>query len=713
MAVLGKIRSHGVTLIIIIGIGLFAFIAEEAFRSCDSTRNSQRQQIGEVLGESINYEEFAKLVDEAQDAMKLMGQDNLNDDQLNQLRDQVWQNYVQYKLIENECDKLGLTVTDDEMQNVLNEGTNQMLLSTPFVNRQTGRFDANQLKQFLAQYNQMKTSNPEAREQYESIYKYWNYVEKSLRQQLLIQKYNGLLAHCFLSNPVEAKMSFKEENEESQIQLAAYPYTSVPDSKVKISDSDLKAKYDEMKPRFQQIIESRDIKYIDVQITPSAADRSELLKQMQGFAQKLSAAGDPTDVVRKSTSLVPYLGLPVGKEAFPTDISAKLDSMSVGQTLGPVENKQDNSFNVIKLVAKQQLPDSVQYRAIQVGGTTPDEAHQRADSIINALNSGADFAALAKKYGQEGTEQWLTSRQYEYTNTMDKDTKNYLNTLMTAAPKEYKNIKLTQGNIVVEVLDRRNMVSKYTAAVIKRTIDYSKDTRSAIYNKFSSFVSANQTPESIEKNAAKSGYQYQDAKDITTSQHNVAGVRSTRDALKWLFDAKEGQVSPMYECGNNGDNLLLVVCTKIHPAGYRGLDDPQVREMVKSEVMRDKKAEMLIAKASGAKSIAAAKGKGATVQTVNQVTFAAPVFVQATGASEPALSGAVYATKAGKFSSHPVKGLAGVYQFQVVKKAMNGAKFNETAQEAKLRQKAMQYAGNFMNELYIKGKVVDNRYLFF
>ena len=115
MAALGKIRSRGVTLIIIIGIGLFAFIAEEAFRSCDSTRNSQRQQIGEVLGESISYEEFAKLVDEAQDAMKLMGQDNLTDDQLNQLRDQVWQSYVQYKLIENECDKLGLTVTDNEM----------------------------------------------------------------------------------------------------------------------------------------------------------------------------------------------------------------------------------------------------------------------------------------------------------------------------------------------------------------------------------------------------------------------------------------------------------------------------------------------------------------------------------------------------------------------------------------------------------------------
>ena len=713
MAALGKIRSRGLTLIIIIGLGLLAFIAEEAFRSCESSRNNKRQQIGEVLGEKMSFDDFAKLVDEAQDAMKVMGQENLNDDQLNQLRDQVWQNYVQYKLIENQCKKLGLTVTDDEMENVLSQGTNQMLLSTPFVNQQTGRFDANQLKQFLAQYKQAKTANPQAAQQYESIYKYWNYIEKSLRQQLLIQKYNALLAHGFTSNPVEAKMSLTEENLESQIQLAAYPYSSIQDNKVTISDEDLKSKYNELKPRFQQFVETRDIKYIDVKITASAADRAALLKQFNDYGKQLASADDPADVVRKSTSAIPYLGIPVGKEAFPADIADKLDSIAVGHVVGPVEDKQDNTLNLIKVIAKQQLPDSVQFRAIQVGGTTPDEAHKRADSIYTALKGGADFAAVAKKYGQDGSEQWLTTRQYEYTNSIDNDSKTYLNNLLTMGAKELKNIQTTQGNIIVEVLDRKNMINKYTAAVIKRTIDYSSETRSKIFNKFSSFVSANQTPEAIEKNAARSGYRLQEAKDVTTSQHYLAGIRSTRDAMKWLFDAKEGSVSQMYECGNNGDNLLLVVCTKVHPIGYRGLDDPQVKEMVKAEVMRDKKAGQLIARVNGVKSIAAAKAKGAIVSTVNQVTFAAPVFVQTTGASEPALSGAVYAAKAGAFSSHPVKGMAGVYQFQVMNRTKNAAKFNDKEQEGKLIQKAMQYAGNFMNELYINGKVVDNRYLFF
>lgn len=713
MAALGKIRSRGITLIIIISLGLFAFIAEEAFRSCESSRNNQRQQVGEVLGNKISYEDFAKLVDEAQEAMKVMGQENLNDDQLNQLRDQVWQNYVQYEIIKNECDKLGLTVTNNEIQNVLNEGTNQMLLSTPFVNQQTGRFDANQLKQFLAQYNSVKTSNPQAAEQYQSIYKYWTYVEKSLCQQLLIQKYNGLLAHCFLSNPVEAKMSFNEESQESQIQLASYPYSSIQDTKVSVSESDLKAKYDELKARFQQYVESRDIKYVSVPINASAADRAALMKEMSGYAKDLAAAADPTEVVRKSTSSVPYLGIPVGKEAFPTDIAAKIDSMAVGQTLGPVESMQDNTLNVVKLVAKQQLPDSVQFRGIQVGGATPDEAHKRADSIYTALKGGADFATIAKKYGQDGKEQWLTTRMYEYSPSMDKDTKGYLYDLLTMGTNEVKNISLTQGNIVVQVLDRKNMVEKYTAAIVKKTIDYSKKTRGTIFNKFSSFASANKTAEAIEKNAAKSGYRVMEAKDVTTSQHYLAGIHSTRDAMKWLFNADEGEVSQMYECGDNGNNLLIVICEKIHPIGYRDLSDAQVKEIIKQEVLRDKKAEQLIAKAKGATSIGAAKAKGANITTINQVTFAAPVFVQATGASEAALSGAVYATKQGAFSAHPVKGQAGVYQFQVVKRSKNAAKFDEKQQEAKLRQKSMQYAGNYMNELFTKAKVVDNRYLFF
>ena len=713
MAALGKIRSKGVFLICIVGFALFAFIAEELVRSCESTQNESRQRVGEVNGDKISVQEFQKLVDEYTNVIKMtQGRDNLTDEELNQIKDVVWNTFVQNEIIGKEAEKLGLKVTDQELQNVLNQGTNPMLLQTPFVNQQTGRFDANLLRKFLAEYKQAKTSNPQMAEQYQSLYDFWSFVEKNMRQQLLVQKYQTLLAGCMLSNPISAKAAYNEENQESDIQLASFAYSSINDNKVTVSDADLKAKYDELKPRFKQYEETRNIKYVDVQVLPSASDRAALNKEVENIKNSLTEAADPTEVVRKSGSLVTYLGIPQTKAAFPSDIAAKLDSMAVGTVSSPVENKQDQTINIVKLISKTELPDSVEFRAIQVTGSTPEEAAKRADSIYVALNGGAEFEVVAKKYGQTGAKNWMTSAQYQSAPSMDSDTKSYIDALNTMAVNELKNIKLSQGNIVLQLTDRKALVSKYVAAVVKKPIEFSKNTYSAAYNKFSQFVSENQSLEQMQKSAAKYGYNVQDLNDVRNADHYVANIRGTRDALKWIFEAKENEVSQLYECGNN-DHLLVIVMTKVNEKGYRGLDDENVKNYIKQEVIRDKKAEMLIAKAKGIKNIGGAKAKGATVSTVNQVTFAAPVFVQSTGMSEPALSGAVAATAKGKFSAHAVKGYAGVYLFQVNNRRMRPVKFNEKEYEERLSQKSLQYASNFMQELYIKANVKDNRYLFF
>ena len=358
MAAIGKIRSWGPILIGVVGLALFAFIAEELVRSTDAMRNDSRQQVGEVLGKKISVQEFQALVDEYQEVIKMtQGRENLSEEELNQVKDMVWNTYVQTSIVENEASKLGLTVTDQELQNVLKEGTNPMLAQTPFVNQQTGRFDANALKKFLADYKQMQTTNPQQAEQYATVYKYWTFIEKTLRQQILAAKYQVLLANCIMSNPVEAKMAFKDENEEANIQLAAFPYTSVKESEAKVTEADLKAKYEEMKDMFRQTVESRDVKYVSVQVSASTADRQATIKEMKDFAAQLAATADPSEVVRKSASQVAYLGLPQYGRAFPQDIAARLDSMTAGQVYGPVENKMDNTYNVVKLISKQEMPD--------------------------------------------------------------------------------------------------------------------------------------------------------------------------------------------------------------------------------------------------------------------------------------------------------------------------------------------------------------------
>ena len=709
MAAIGKIRSWGPTLVIVIGLALFAFIAEEAFRSCEATKNQQRQQVGEVLGNKINVQEFQELVDEYQQVIKMtQGRDNLSEDELNNIKDQVWQTYVNNAIISDEAKKLGLTVTDTEMQNMLREGTNPMLMQSPFVNQQTGRFDVTMLTKFLSDYNQ-NASNPEMAEQYKALYDYWKFLEKNLRQQTLAQKYQSLLANCLISNQVSAKAAFDAHVKESDILLAALPYSSINDKDVEVSDAELKSKYNEQKEMFKQTAETRDIKYVAFQVLASAADRAELMKTMTEASQKLESGAVATEIVRKAQSQIPYVGLPVTRQALPSDIAAKVDSMAVGQTSKPFETTRDNTLNVVKLIAKQQMPDSVEFRMLQVGGESAEAAQKRADSIYTAIRGGVAFDSIAKKYGQTGDKQWLTSAMYQSSTAIDADSKEYLTTLNTLGVGELKNLKFSQGNVIVQVTDRRNIVDKYDVAIIKHTIDFSKATYSEAYNKFSQYVSENKTLADLEKNAEKFGFQVRERQDMMNSEHNVAGLRSTREAMKWIFDAKEGDVSPLYECGSN-DNLLVVALTKIHPVGYRDFDG--VKDVVKQEVLRDKKFELLAKKLEGVKALADAEKQGAKVDSVKQITFGAPVFVQSTGASEPALSGAVSALEKGKLSK-VIKGNGGAYVFQIVDQHSHAEEFDAKSQEKQLHQQALQAAGRFMQELYQKANVVDNRYLFF
>ena len=238
MAALGQIRKKGAFLVIVIGLALFAFVAEEAFRSCETTRNQSRQQVAEINGKKISVQDFQALVDEYSEVIKMsQGVENISDAQLTAVKDQVWQQLLSDELLKAETDKLGLTVTDQELQNVISEGKNQMLMSTPFVNQQTGRFDYSSLQKFISEYKKMdRNANPQMTEQYDKIYKYWQFIEKTLRSQLLNEKYQGLLAHCFISNPVAAKQNFNNKNEESTIQLAAFPYSAVAEKDAKVTN---------------------------------------------------------------------------------------------------------------------------------------------------------------------------------------------------------------------------------------------------------------------------------------------------------------------------------------------------------------------------------------------------------------------------------------------------------------------------------------------
>ena len=701
---------------IVVGLALFAFIAEEFFRSMQSASAESKQRVGEIYGESLSYQDFQAMVDEYTEVVKLTrGANSLDSEEMTQIRDQVWNTYVQNKLIEHEAEKLGLTVTDAEVQEIINKGQSQYLMQTPFRNEQTGAFDVNMLKKFLADYDNMK-KNPSQMpadyiQYYESLFKMWQFIEKSIKQEALVNKYQSLLAHTVISNPVSAKMNFEGRINESDVLLASVPFTTIADSTIKVEDADLKAKYEEMKENFKQISESRDFKYISVRVRASEKDKADLKKEMDEVSKQLVEGGNIAKIVREGGSLVNYSEIPVGKAALPGDIAMQLDTMTLNKVVGPYYNPGDQTYNVVKLMDRVSAPDSIQYRQIQIAGADEATNTKTADSIMTALNNGTPFDSIAKKYGQTGEKIWITSRNYEGA-TMGADDLKYIKAIRNGNVNELQNLKISQANIILQVTDRRAMDTKYDVAIVKCPVVFSNETYSKAYNDFSQFLAANPTLEAMEANAAKAGYQLLTQKDMFSNQHTVAGISNTSEALRWLFneDTEVNSVSKMYECGNN-DNMLVVALTAVNPAGYRSMES--VKDILTREVINDKKAKQISEKMASWKSVNDARQMtGAVVDTVKHITFNSPVFVSATGSNEPAINGAVDKTNKGQFKSG-VKGMAGVYAFQVLNKTKGQEKMDAKAEENMLNSKNMRGLGQFIMDLYNKAEVMDHRYLFF
>lgn len=746
MALLQKIRTNLVAQLAI-GLGMVAFIVT-GFVTCSRGPREQETTVAKLNGEELDRQSFDSQVEEFKNILRIVQQKpldyNFTSEEDAQIREQVYQRFVQKNLLEKECSALGLTVTDNELANIIKEGTHPLLTQLPLFLTQNRTFDYAGLQQFLKQYSDMQSNSQVTADQLmqmELIHSAWMFVEKELRTATLSDKYQNLLCSLILSNPVSAKASFEARNNETDVVMAALPYATIADTDIKVEESELKAKLAEYQNaywrnpntgeevQFYALNESREVKYIDVNIKPSDADQEAINNAMNEYATALQAEGANIDsIVAHSKSLVSYTKMPMGQNTIrriDADAAARIDSLAVGAQSEVYMNPADTTLNIVRLLGRVSRPDSVEVREIGIQNMDVAAAKVTADSIINALNAGEVFDSIAKRYNQPGTKHWITSNMYEGATLSDQD-REYIESAITASTGEYKTIEMEGGVLLMQITDRRQMEEKFDVAIIKRKIDFSQETFKDYMNKLATFVNNCKDAKEIEEKAVKEGYTVQ-KENVYKNTHSLSRVAGTREIVRWAYndDTEIGNILDPKAYGSNSDHLVVAVLSSIAPAGKATLDNEKVKEAIGLMVVADKKAAMLQDKMKSAKSIAdVAKIQGAVQDSIQHITFSSPAYIMKLGAQEMAVSGAASSLAEGKFVAG-VRGNSGVYALQAVKKNKNAETYDE---KAEMQRNAMQNAsfvsymfqmGNSenVNSIFypvLKGaKMVDNRHIFF
>lgn len=711
MATLQKIRSKGPLLLIVIGLAMLAFILGDAWKIIRP--NQGVQYVGSIDGNDISAMDFQKELSNYTEVIKFVNQTNdLTEDQMNSLRDEVWAMMVRNNILEKEASAIGLTVTDAEVRDAIERGTDPILAGTPF-NDENGKFDADILKNFLAFYQSLDKDNISYEEysQYESMYKYWLYIENDIKTGLLYTKYISLVKASIVSNPIAAKNSFENRIKRADVLMASIPFASVPDADVTLTKSDIKKVYDENKESMYTYSENRDIYYIDYEIEPSQADRDALKAEVNEIATQLEdEIDDYASFLRRAGSEIAYSEVARSAKNLPEDVAERLDSVNVGGVFGPYYSEYDDTYNAFKYLGTVNGYDSIQVQLMQVVLSDEAAADKRVDSILTALKKGASFDAIAESYGQMASEQWLAADAYEPA-VISGDNAAYLNKINSMKKGEASSLKVEGGIIIIKILDNKTPVKKYDLAIVKRPVEFSEQTSNDAYNKLSLFVAQNSTIDELKENAEDSDFRLLYYPGFENYNYNVGGVAKSHEALRWVFGAQKGEVSRIFEVGNANDHLLVVAVDEIHPRGYRSVDD--ATQVLSLRAIKDKKSDVLKDKLAGLSFEEIKAIPEANIDTVKFLNFTNSAYIASVYSNEPTLGPSVMNLEQGKLTV-PMVGENCVYVAEKISADEYSAEFDEKAEKVRLQTISVsQIPGQILDALYYEAKVVDNRYKIF
>ncbi|MGB0403196.1 MAG: peptidylprolyl isomerase [Salibacteraceae bacterium] len=701
MAVIGKIRSRSGLLIGIIGVAMVLFVGGDLMKGNSSLFSQPDTDVGEINGTKISYQEFDNRVSQA------AANQNISGDQIDQLRNQIWNQLLQEQLVETQYAELGISVSDEELWEEIKSNPRNPILLQYFTNQQTGQVyeqlrdeATGGLSSQKVLYYVQQVLNSETPEN-------WLPVEKAIKNTLLSTKYNDAIKKGLYVTAFDAEEKAKEDNNRVSLAFVSMKYDEVSDDEISFNDADLKSYYNSHKSEaeYEQKETNRGVKIISWNVNPSESDIRKA-EQAAGdlIAPFKSAENDTLFLLQNSDDRNGFIS--VGRYEMPEEIDSILFNAENGTVMGPYS--VGGAFRITKRIKSKMMADSVRARHILIQPSAELDtatAKARIDSLKNAIQNGAKFEDLATDFSADlgsakngGDLDWFVSGQM---------VPEFDNACFSGNVGDMPIVFTQFGYHLIEITDMTERKEKVEIVNITRTIEASDETFEKAYNKASEFSIQNGTLETFivaaEENPELNVQSFDFVKE---GDKTLGSIENPRSIIRWAYGAEVGQVSDVYEIGNQ---FIVASLSSIKNKGV--LPFEEAKDRLEEEVKKEKKAEFILAKIGSTKGIEAiAKGLGKSVQTTSDVSFANFSIPQI--GPESKVLGIAYGLNEGE-ESEVIKGDNGIYVIRVDRIANSDAGNLDLTKNQIARSIGTRVDYEVFEALRERGNVEDNRHKFY
>lgn len=708
MATLQKIRNRAGLLIAVIGVALLAFILGDLLTSGNTFFRKYQDKAFVVDGDIVSTQQYFDRVSEWEEFQKMVsGETSLDENAISQIRDIVYQQMVKERLLDSQAKKLGLTVSKEEINDLVHgEAISPLLQQLPlFVNPETGMFDKAGLMNFLATINSDEsTLQPEQIpmvRQYRSI---WLFIENLIKYQRLEEKYGALLSAAVMPNDVESMATFAQSQQAADIMYAVQNYYTIPDSLAKVTDAEIKSFYNENQHLFKTDVPMAKITYFAKDIVPSDEDFDDVERLTSEVHEKLLTSQNIASVV-SDYSDQPYRDVYLSRKMLSPEELSFVQSAEVSDVYGPF--RDGDSFKLFKYMGKTVAPDSALIRMIAIPQSLSNDSLITSfiDSLHTEIKQGKNFADVANELNPQsngGEIGWV--REIDLAQAGPDVAQKVFSTPAGTVVK----LQMPGQQALIYVEEKTTPIEKYKLAVVNMPVIVGDKTQNNIDNELNQFVSDPEVKTKFTEMAREKGYSVVPSFTVSASDHTLSQIPGSRQVLNWAFNEKEGAIKKF----DLSKSRVIARVDKLIPSGVAPISE--VTDFIKSKLSRDKKAEKIIEQLES-KNLSSLNDYAAEMNSeVDSVRFVDFNTANITNlGNEPVLNAyAAYAplnTVVG-----PLKGNMGVFVLSVINREQSQDEYIADQQKADLHANTMyRLQSQAMEVLKEKMKVVDNRYKFY